>query len=208
MHNQPILPLLLQLPCSAFSTPLPTSTYEKGTDGGMSPRFLGASNVSIAADLLALICPGPVYLKTQQITAGAAIPAELCKQYGIPFGSRWGPSEATVIPLPVIVTPVLSTYASQQIDVSFKLRWVQSGVAQLCNWMTCACQVVYDHEGESPEGTPLSRRLCERLGVPEGTIWGLPAGQRRYQQLDQGSASPQQSPPPARSAPPSKSLEV
>jgi hypothetical protein len=69
----------------------------------------------------------------------------------------------------------------------------------MCNWMTFACQVEYDHEGDSPEGTPLSRRLCERLGVPEGTIWGLPAGQRRYQYPDQGLASP---PPAARSTPP------
>jgi hypothetical protein len=71
----------------------------------------------------------------------------------------------------------------------------------------CAGQVpAYENEGDAPEGTRLSSALCARLGVPEGTIWGLPAGQRRDAQPAQGSAAPQQSAPPAASA--SKSLEV
>ena len=36
-----------------------------------------------------------------------------------------------------------------------------------------------ESEGHAPEGTPLSFALCQRLGVPQGTLWGLPAGQRR-----------------------------
>jgi hypothetical protein len=72
----------------------------------------------LTADRTALIYPGPVGLKTPQISPGAVIPAELCQQYGIPFGSRWGPSAATVIPLPNIVTPALPTYASEKINVS------------------------------------------------------------------------------------------
>jgi hypothetical protein len=31
--------------------------------------------------------------------------------------------------------------------------------------MTCAWQGAYDHEGEAPEGTPLSCRLCTHLGL-------------------------------------------
>ena len=38
---------------------------------------------------------------------------------------------------------------------------------------------ISEAEGQAPEGTPLSAALCARLGVPNGTIWGLPSGQRR-----------------------------
>ena len=37
---------------------------------------------------------------------------------------------------------------------------------------------VTEVEASAPEGTPLSPALCQALGVPQGTVWGLPSGQR------------------------------
>jgi hypothetical protein len=66
----------------------------------------------------------------------------------------------------------------------------------------CSVQVdSLDNEGDAPEGTRLSSALCARLGVPEGTIWGLPAGQRHNAQPVAAPRAPQQSAAPAESAP-------
>ena len=37
---------------------------------------------------------------------------------------------------------------------------------------------VTEVDASAPEGTPLSPALCQALGVPQGTVWGLPSGQR------------------------------
>jgi hypothetical protein len=47
-----------------------------------------------------------------------------------------------------------------------------------------------ESEGQAPEGTPLSFELCQRLGVPQGTLWGLPAGQHRPADAPAAAASP------------------
>jgi hypothetical protein len=44
---------------------------------------------------------------------------------------------------------------------------------------SAAIPQIAENEGQAPEGTPLSAALCARLGVPVGTVWGLPSGQRR-----------------------------
>ena len=41
-----------------------------------------------------------------------------------------------------------------------------------------------EYEAQAPEGTPLSAALCKRLGLPAGTRWGLPAGQRNSTGVD------------------------
>ena len=45
-----------------------------------------------------------------------------------------------------------------------------------------AISQISESEGQAPEGTPLSAALCAQRGVPVGTIWGLPSGQRREEQ--------------------------
>jgi hypothetical protein len=67
--------------------------------------------------------------------------------------------------------------------------------------------LITESEGQAPEGTPLSALLCAQLGVPVGTIWGLPSGQRRE---DQTSGKPQAdiaTPTKAGSEPPSPAFK-
>jgi hypothetical protein len=49
---------------------------------------------------------------------------------------------------------------------------------------------IAESEGQAPEGTPLSADLCARLGVPVGTVWGLPSGQRRPEYAGSTAATP------------------
>ncbi len=50
---------------------------------------------------------------------------------------------------------------------------------------------ISENEGQAPEGTPLSSALCQRLGVPQGTLWGLPSGQRRSEESAQAPVTQQ-----------------
>ena len=54
---------------------------------------------------------------------------------------------------------------------------------------------ISEGEGQAPEGTPLSAALCQHLGVPIGTIWGLPSGQRRSEEASQTITAQQFSDP-------------
>jgi hypothetical protein len=63
--------------------------------------------------------------QTLQIIPGAALSAELCKQYGIAIGSTWAPSGVTASPLPVMssqAVQIVRTYVQEQIYVSWTVE--------------------------------------------------------------------------------------
>ena len=106
--------------------------------------------------------------------------------YGTPFSS------APAYPAPALsysavpgYAAAAPTYAAAPATVAytvFKILAVHIDISYLILFFQAQAPgpvAISESEGNAPEGTPLSFELCQRLGVPHGTLWGLPAGQHR-----------------------------
>jgi hypothetical protein len=75
------------------------------------------------------------------------------------YGSLYSTAPLSYSAAPISYAPAVSYAAPQTVSIS-------------------------ESEGDAPEGTPLSAALCHHLGVPVGTLWGLPSGQRRSEETE------------------------
>mmetsp|Transcript_84762 Transcript_84762/g.226239 ORF Transcript_84762/g.226239 Transcript_84762/m.226239 type:complete len:100 (-) Transcript_84762:146-445(-) len=61
---------------------------------------------------------------------------------------------------------------------SFVLTYAGAGATPFNALSSFYSEAQFEREASAPEGTPLSKELCERLHVPIGTLWGAPAGSK------------------------------